>query len=131
MIRITIACPEALMGDANELASVLGLHPDDVYTFTTLTHEDVEGNAYSVVSMLASPNFPEQAVDVLHEPEWGANLAAARRAQYALAIYEPPSYFPDEEEGEIIEAPFAAPGKLAAVIGDGDVLGILGLTRIA
>lgn len=33
MMRVTIACPEALIGDANQLALCLGLGPEDAQTY--------------------------------------------------------------------------------------------------
>lgn len=125
MIRVTIACPEPLMADANALASVLGLHPDDAHTFFEAKYLDSAANRYAVVSMLASPSFPGTAIGSLVEPEWGADMVAAGRAQSVLAIYETPEE-PDEES-----EPFARPNILAAVISfdvDG-ALNILGLTR--
>ena len=40
-MRITIACPEALRDDANQLAMVLGYGPDDAETYGELNWQDV------------------------------------------------------------------------------------------
>ena len=42
-MRITIACPDALRGDANNLAMVLGYRPDDAETYVALNWQDAGG----------------------------------------------------------------------------------------
>ncbi|WP_112312323.1 hypothetical protein [Pseudogemmobacter bohemicus] len=114
-IRITIACPAALIQDANQLARVIGYSEADDQTYGAAIWQDAAGNRYAVASGLVSPVFPEAAVSPLTAPEWGADMAAAARAQALIRIGGP-----------------AAPGQIAAVIGD-DVpaaLAELGLTRI-
>ncbi|WP_112309745.1 hypothetical protein [Pseudogemmobacter bohemicus] len=114
-IRITIACPAALIQDANQLARVIGYSEADDQTYGAAIWQDAAGNRYAVASGPVSPVFPEAAVSPLTAPEWGADMAAAARAQALIRIGGP-----------------AAPGQIAAVIGD-DVpaaLAELGLTRI-
>ena len=115
MIRVTIACPEALIGDANQLASCLGLGPEDAQTYGAACWQDAAGNRYAVASAIVGENFASAAASKLTRPAWGANMAAAGRAQSLIRLGEP-----------------ASPDILAASIGD-DVhqsLSILGVTAI-
>jgi hypothetical protein len=113
LMRVTIACPEALIGDANQLARCIGLGPDDDQTYGAPVWRDAGGNAYAVASAVVSPAFIDTASSQLVAPDWGCDLAAAGRAQAAISI-----------------GAAAAPGVLAAIIGD-DVqaaLAALGVT---
>lgn len=112
-MRITIACPEALIGDANQLARCLGLGSDDDHTYGAAVWRDAAGNTYAAASAVVGPAFVNTASSPLVAPPWGCDLAAAARAQAVIAIDAP-----------------AAPGVLAAIIGD-DVqaaLAALGVT---
>lgn len=100
-MRITIACPEALIGDANQLARCIGLGPNDDQTYGAPIWRDAAGNAYAVASAVVSGAFYAAATSPLVAPDWGCDLAAAARAQAAISI-----------------GAAAAPGVLAAIIGD-------------
>ena len=115
MIRITFACPAAHIADANQLARAIGLSADDDQTYGEPRFQDAEGNLYSVASGLVEPSFIDTATSPLVEPEWGADMAAAQRAQALAALGEP-----------------AAPDHIAAVVGDdiSAALGFLGLMEI-
>lgn len=118
MITITVACPEALIGDANQLARVLGYGPDDDQTYGAAIWQDAGGNLYAVASGLVSEAFPAAAAAPLSAPEWGADMAAAARAQAAIRIWT--------EEAPIT----AAPDRIAVVIGD-DVRNALAVLEIS
>jgi len=45
-MRITIACPDALRNDANNLAMVLGYGPDDAETYVGLNWQDAERSVH-------------------------------------------------------------------------------------
>ena len=112
-MRITIACPAALIADANQLARCIGLGPEDDRTYGAPVWRDAAGNPYAVASAVVSPAFVGTASSPLVAPEWGCDMAAAARAQAVIAI-----------------GASAAPGILAAIIGD-DVqaaLAALGVT---
>ena len=113
MIRLTFAAPEAFIPDANQLARVIGLSPDDDKTYGEPQYQDAAGNLYSVASGLVEPSFIDTATSPLEEPEWGADMAAAQRAQALAALGEP-----------------AAPDHIAAVVGDdvAEALAFLGLS---
>lgn len=57
MTRLTIACPAAYVGDANQLALALGRGPDDGKTFGAANWHDAAGNLYAVASFVASPEW--------------------------------------------------------------------------
>ena len=50
-MRLTIACPELMRDDANNLAMVLGYGPDDAQTYIALNWQDADGNLYACASM--------------------------------------------------------------------------------
>ena len=116
MIRITFACPEKFIDDANQLARVVGYGPDDDKTYGEPRYKDKDGNKYSVASGLVVPHFVEVTTSELIEPEWGADMVAAKRAQALAALGLP-----------------AAPTHIAAVPGDNaqEALNFLELTLIA
>lgn len=86
MMRVTIACPEALIGDANQLALCLGYGEADAQTYGAPGWQDAAGNLYAVASALVSEAFAATAGSALAEPPWGADMAAAARAQAAIRI---------------------------------------------
>jgi len=121
-MRITIACPDALRGDANNLAMVLGYRPDDVQTYVALNWQDAGGNLYACASLIVSDAFTTTAQSGLQRPAWDTdshvNMDAARRAQAALVFSLTPVT--------------ATPDKLTACAGD-DALATLaemGLTQV-
>lgn len=115
MIRLTFACPEACISDANQLARAIGLSADDDKTYGEPQYQDADGNLYAVASGLVEPSFITTATSQLVEPEWGADMAAAQRAQALAALGEP-----------------AAPDHIAAVVGDdvAEALAFLGLSPV-
>lgn len=114
-ITITVACPDAMIADANQLARVLGYGPDDDQTYGEPLWQDADGNRYAVSSGLVSEAFPAAAAAPLAAPEWGADMTAAARAQAAIAIGET-----------------AAPDRLAVIISDDPqaALVALGVVRV-
>ena len=114
MIRVTIACPEALIGDANQLALCLGYGETDAQTYGAAIWQDEFGNRYAVASAVVEDGFAANASSPLIEPPWGADMEAAARAQALIQIDAP-----------------AGPDRLAAVFGDDAMaaLSVLGVTR--
>ena len=53
--RITIAVPQSLTPQANQLALIAGESPDDVNTFTKANWQDADGNLYAVCSTVIKP----------------------------------------------------------------------------
>lgn len=116
MIRLTFACPEQFIPDANQLARVVGYSEADERTYGEPQYQDAEGNLYSVASGLVAEHFASVATSPLQEPDWGADMEAAGRAQLLAALGQP-----------------ASPDHIAAVIGD-DVqaaLEFLGLVMVS
>lgn len=115
MIRLTFACPAAHISDANQLARVVGLSADDDKTYGAPQYQDADGNLYAVASGLVEPSFIDTATSPLVEPEWGADMAAAQRAQALAALGQP-----------------AEPEHIAAVVVDdvNEALAFLGLSII-
>ena len=98
MIVLTVACPEALIGDANDLAMVLALGPDDGATYRLNGWQDASGTRYAVTSFPARPEWMAGAQDALQRPDWDTpdngytiSMAAAERAQALLHIVTDPA----------------------------------------
>lgn len=85
--RLTIACPDSLITQANQLALVIGESSSDDQTFTNCNYEDAQGNLYAVASTavkeiiliwLYANELPSS------NPDWtnpyGADLVAANAA---------------------------------------------------
>jgi len=121
-MRLTIACPEALRDDANNLAMVLGYGPDDALTYGGLNWQDSDGNLYAAASLIVSDAFTTAAQSGLQRPAWDTDniidMDAARRAQAALVFSLTPVT--------------AMPDKLTACVGDDALatLAAMGLTQV-
>ena len=121
-MRLTIACPEVLRDDANQLAMVLGYGPNDAKTYGRLNWHDVYGNLYACASLTVSDTFVSTAQSTLSRPAWDfdniIDMDAARRAQAALVFSLTPVA--------------AMPDKLTACVGDDAlaVLAAMGLTQV-
>ena len=89
-MRITIACPDALRDDVNNLAMVLGYGPSDAETYGELNWQDEDGNLYACASLTVSDTFTTTAQSGLQRPSWDidntVNMAGANRAQAALVF---------------------------------------------
>jgi len=100
-VRLTIACPDALRDDANNLAMVLGYGPDDALTYGGLNWQDAGGNLYACASLTVSDTFTTTAQSGLQRPSWDidntVNMAGANRAQAALVFsLTPVTAMPDK-----------------------------------
>ena len=121
-MRLTIACPEALRDDVNQLAMVLGYNPSDAETYVGLNWQDAGGNLYACASLTVSDTFTTTAQSPLQCPSWDTdshvNMAGAGRAQAALAFSLTPVT--------------AMPDKLTACAGDDALatLAAMGLTQV-
>ena len=120
-MRLTIACPDALRDDANQLAMVLGYRPDDAETYVGLNWQDAGGNLYACASLTVSDTFTTAAQSGLQRPSWDTdnhvNMAGANRAQAAMVFSLTPVT--------------AMPDKLTACVGDDALatLAAMGLTH--
>ena len=90
----TIAVPDPLIPDANQLALCLGESAADDQTFGAATYQDAGGNLYAVCSTVAKPVFAEKASQPLQAPDHapGVDMEAATRAQamYKLTVVSLP-----------------------------------------
>lgn len=86
MIRVTMACPEAWIAEANQLALCLGLGPQDAQTYGAAEWEDAAGNRYAVASAVVGEGFLAQSQAALHAPAWPVDLAAAERVQARVRL---------------------------------------------
>lgn len=124
-MRITAACPAALVGDANNLAMVLAFGPEDASTYVGLNWQDAQGNLYAAASWEARPEWIEAATQPLTRPAWDTeqiiDMDAAARAQAALVFW-----WPSEDASA---PPAASPTALTAIAGMSgpDALAAMGL----
>jgi len=115
-MRVTIATPEVLRDEANQLALATGLSEADVNTFGEPKWEDADGHLYSVSSGLVSDDYPQVAASDLTAlcEASGADQVLAEAAQAAVSVWVP-EY--DEETGELVSAPpKATPANIVAII---------------
>ena len=126
--RLTVAVPESLTIPANHLSVAIGEGPGDYYTFGNLTHQDADGNLYSVMSTAATPLLFAYAGNQLQHrsfaPEdWSFELAT--QAQFAIQLWMGPT----EEQPE---PPQVAKDKIVGVLGDDPFAAIaaMGLTKL-
>ena len=124
MIRITIACPEVHIEAANQLARCIGYTEADGLTYGEAIWQDSEGNRYAVASTLASPAFLTTAIAPLADQPWGADMAAAAKAQALVAVFGVA-----DDEG----SPAAQPDRITAIVMDDPqaAIAMLGLVRVA
>jgi hypothetical protein len=121
-MRITAACPQALIADANQLSMVLAMGPADANTYSEPGWQDTDGNMYSAASWPANLEWVQVAQGALVRPEWDEtemiDMEAAQRAQ-AAAVFS-------------LEPVLALPGKLTACCGDSalEALAAMGLVLL-
>lgn len=89
--RMTLAVPESLMPQANQLALIAGESLDDVNTFTQANYQDGEGNKYAVCSTVIKPIvlglLSTPLADSPLQVE-GADLTQAQQAMDKVIMYE-------------------------------------------
>lgn len=113
MTRLTAACPEALVSDANQLAMCLAYSVADSETFRTpCGWQDQVGNLYSAASWEASDSWITLAQAPLVRPAWDIeeviDMDAANRAQAVLVLWLSGDETP----------PLATTDKLTLIAGD-------------
>lgn len=125
MPRITIACPDAMRGDANQLGAVLGLGPHDATTYGEPIWQDAEGRLYSCASLDVTDDWLAAGTAPLQRPEWDSaeqiDMDAAARAQATTVLWA--------GDGD---APHAAPDALTVIVGVPGVeaVALMGLTQV-
>ena len=124
MSRLTVACPDSLVNDANQLAMCLAFSLADGETFRVpCGWQDADAQLYSAASFEASDSWIAAAQQPLVRPAWDVDevidMVAAARAQAVLVITDEPM--------------LASPFKLVALMGpDGPAsLTAMGLTPVA
>jgi len=122
-MRITIACPEVMVADANQFAMAVGDGPADANTYRENFWYDAEANAYSAASFTADQSWIDSLAGEVTRPAWDSestiDMAAANRAKDALTLYSP------EEGGS------ASVGAIVGIYGIAGpaALELLGLTK--
>lgn len=95
MPRLTIACPAALIPDANQLAAALGTSMDDATTFGEPIWQDARSNLYAAASLDVSEEWLAFAQQPVVRPAWDTDeqidMVAAARAQAVLVILIEPA----------------------------------------
>ena len=91
--RMSLAVPQALMSQANQLALIVGVSSDDDKTFTTANWQDKDGNLYTVCSTVIKPvvlsMFGISLTDVtLPAHAVNADVVAAQQALDKVVMYK-------------------------------------------
>ena len=89
--RMTLAVPESLMSQANQLALIAGESLDDVNTFTKANYQDGSGNKYAVCSTVIKPIVLSLLDTPLADSSLqakGSDLMQAQQAMDKVTIYE-------------------------------------------
>jgi hypothetical protein len=126
-MRTTIACPEALMADANQLMMVLMEGPADALTFRSASWER-GGAKFAVASFEATPEWLETAQVPLQRPAWDReriiDMQAAERAQKLLHFWSPGEDAPEPPKARNDDIPGLARMQASRSVEQ------LGVTRI-
>jgi hypothetical protein len=94
-MRITAACPEAMIPDANHLAMALAFSVADGQTYNTPSWKDAQGNLYAAASWMATLEWITFSQQPIQRPDWDTehliDLEAATRAQQAIRLLTEPA----------------------------------------
>jgi hypothetical protein len=89
--RVTFACPEISMTEANQLMLIGGESPSDDQTFKVANYEDATGNKFSICSTLTKGNFLAMQFEglptVLPEHAKLADTTLAEEALNSVSIW--------------------------------------------
>ena len=91
--RMSLAVPQALMPQANQLALIVGVSEYDDNTFTTANWQDANGNLYAVCSTVIKPvvlgMFGVSLADItLPAHAINADVTAAQAALDKVVMYK-------------------------------------------
>ena len=89
--RMSLAVPQELMPQANQLALIVGQSSDDDKTFTVANWQDKDGNLYAVCSTVIKPIVLSLAgVSLADSPlqTKGADVAVAQQALDKVVMYK-------------------------------------------
>ena len=91
--RMSLAVPQALIPQANNLALIAGLSAADINTFTTANWQDKDGNLYAVCSTVIKPvvlsMFGISLTDItLPNHAVNADVSAAQAALDKVVMYK-------------------------------------------
>ncbi|WP_105245427.1 hypothetical protein [Psychrobacter sp. Marseille-P5312] len=89
--RMSLAVPQALMPQANQLALIVGVSEHDDKTFTSANWQDKDGNLYAVCSTVIKPVVLSLAdVSLADSPlqTKGADLSLAQQALDKVVRYK-------------------------------------------
>ena len=91
--RMSLAVPQALMAQANQLALIAGVRSDDDKTFTAANWQDKDGNLYAVCSTVIKPVvlglFGISLTDItLPAHAINADITAAQQALDKVVMYK-------------------------------------------
>ncbi len=91
--RMSLAVPQELMPQANNLALIAGLSAADINTFTTTNWQDKDGNIYAVCSTVIKPVvlglFGIRLTDIaLPAHAINADVVAAQQALDKVVMYK-------------------------------------------
>lgn len=124
--RVTLACPESLIPQANQLALIVGESAGDDRTFNTGSYQDSQGSLYAVASTVTTRDFLTIPSTGLPEsPSYAehADRAAAQEALDSLTVWALP------EDPEEVPAPISG-FTMAVDVDPSTAISKWGLTRM-
>lgn len=120
-MRITAACPDALVSDANHLAMALAFSEADALTYNGLNWVDALGNLYACASFEARDEWVIGAQSPLARPAWDTgnviDMDAAARAQAALMFWSGVGDIPQASTSALVAIASIGPREAIALAG--------------
>lgn len=89
--HMSLAVPQALMPQANQLALIVGESSDDDKTFSNANYQDANGNLYAVCSTVIKPIVLSLVDTPLTDSPLqaeGADIVQAQEAMDSVVMYE-------------------------------------------
>jgi len=95
-MRVTIACPESMMNDANAWCTAISHIPGDKHTFQHPVWVDTHGNKYAAASAIVPNDWLDNLTTTLTRPQWDTqpydiNMTGAARTQEHMRVTNTPA----------------------------------------
>lgn len=132
-MRVTAACPEALIEDANHLAMCLAFSEADGETYRTpCGWQDAAGNRYSCVSFEARDEWLTAAQSPLVRPEWDTGVEVKYEDEYGDVVtyirYIIDMAAAARAQSRVVIGGAAQSDRIVAIIGDSPAVALAELT---
>lgn len=119
--RLTVAVPEAMIGNASAMGVCLAAAPHDVWRFIGVGYEDAQGNRYAIASgvvgggVVSAWQSPMQAPAFAPDVDTDAASAAQAATELTVAPGDPPAAGPSIIAAYLAPNPSSAKAVLTAM----------------